>query len=71
MSETIFRDLMNIARPESDVNAGVKRASAVAAALEIIKARAAQATTHGCQLSIEFENLADYATKIQQALETQ
>ncbi|SHE67481.1 hypothetical protein SAMN04487965_0407 [Microbulbifer donghaiensis] len=70
MTDTSFRDLMYNARPSSTADADVKRANAVAAALEIIKARATQATTHGCHLDVEFDNLADYATKIQQALET-
>ncbi|WP_428818433.1 hypothetical protein [Microbulbifer sp. MCCC 1A16149] len=68
---SVFHDLMMKAQPTSSIAPGARRAYAVAAALEVIKARATQSVggVGGLHLGDEFENLAEYATKIQQALE--
>lgn len=62
-----FDDKMSKARPDSGLAPDVQRASAVAAALEVIHSRAPSADAVGV-LKYDFDHLSDYADRIQEAL---
>jgi|GEM_PF-5668807 len=64
MSETIFRNIMLASSNDSEPSE--KRAAAVAAALEVIAAKALGA--EGTNVQLEFNRLSEYADRIQQAL---
>ncbi|WP_338459520.1 hypothetical protein [Pseudomonas sp. TE3-3-F2023] len=59
---------MLINNAASNRGGAIARATAVAAALELIAAKVANAPTNNSQLSSELENLSKYADQIQAAL---
>lgn len=66
MSSTIHEALRIAA--DADYPAEVRRANAVAAALEVIAAKATQSGAHVTHLDVEFNRLAEYADQIQAAI---
>ena len=66
MSATIHSAINSAVNPDFDANE--KRAFAVAAALEVIAAKATQSGAHLTNLDTEFGRLSDFADKIQEAL---